>query len=65
MSTDAERTQQRPDDPELFKNGPLRLATRLWSPGDLRADPAQLRRLREFAHAGDPLADDAVAMFGA
>lgn len=52
------------DEPELFRSGPLRFATRLWSQGDLRAQPAQVRRLRQFAKAGDPLADEVVAMFG-
>jgi len=48
---------ERLPEPELFTNGPLRLATRLLRVGDLRADTAQLNRLRAFAQADDPLAD--------
>lgn len=53
MREEAERLPE----PELFANGPLRLATRLLRVGDLRADTAQLSRLRQFAQADDPLAD--------
>ncbi|MDV6011115.1 oxygenase MpaB family protein [Haloechinothrix sp. LS1_15] len=52
-------------DPELFRQGPLRLAKALWSTGDLRAEPAQLRRLRGYAEAGDPPADALVRMIDA
>ncbi|MQA61013.1 MAG: DUF2236 domain-containing protein [Actinophytocola sp.] len=53
---------ERLPDPELFTNGPLRLAARLFRAGDLRADPAQHNRLRRFAQADDPLADGLVEM---
>lgn len=61
MSTDADHHERLPD-PELFVKGPLRLATRVLRTGDLRADRAQLRRLRTFAQAEDPLADAVVRM---
>lgn len=53
---------ERLPDPELFTTGPLRLAVRLSKAGDLRADHAQLQRVREFAQADDPPADAVVAM---
>lgn len=68
MSTPAEGAadqRERLPDPELFTRGPLRLAARLLGTGDLRADGAQLRRLRTFAQADDPLADAVVRMFAA
>ena len=49
-------------DPQMFRQGGLRLASKLFAPGNLRADEQQLRRLREFAQLEDPLADDVVAM---
>lgn len=49
-------------DPRMFRQGGLRLASKLFAPGDLRADEQQLRRLREFAQVEDPAADDVVAM---
>lgn len=49
-------------DPQMFRQGGLRLASALFAHGDLRADERQVRRLREFAQAEDPLADDVVAM---
>lgn len=54
---------ERLPDPELFSNGPLRVATRLLRVGDPRADSAQLQRLRAFAQADDPLADAVVELF--
>jgi hypothetical protein len=59
MSDDTDR---RLPDPELLTKGPLRLARRLSGAGDMRADEAQLRRLREFARAADPPADAVVDM---
>lgn len=49
-------------DPQMFRQGGLRLASKLFARGDLRADEQQLRRLREFAQLEDPLADGVVAM---
>ncbi|MFC4005425.1 oxygenase MpaB family protein [Prauserella oleivorans] len=54
--------EQRLPDPELLRQGGLRLATRLFAPGDLRGTERQVRRLREFAQQEDPLADAVVAM---
>lgn len=51
-------------DPELFREGGFRLASRMFVEGDIRGTGAQVRRLREFAQAEDPLADAVVAMFG-
>ncbi|WP_020669261.1 oxygenase MpaB family protein [Amycolatopsis nigrescens] len=53
---------ERLPDPELFRTAGFRLASRLFVRGDIRADERQLRRLREFAQAEDPLADAVVAM---
>lgn len=52
-------------DPELFATGPLRRAMQSSAGGDLRADAAQLARLRRFAQADDPRADAVVAMMHA
>ncbi|QFU94543.1 oxygenase MpaB family protein [Amycolatopsis sp. YIM 10] len=49
------------DDPVLFRQGGFRLAAR-FADGDIRGDERQIRRLREFAQAEDPAADDVVAM---
>lgn len=51
-------------DPELFREGGFWLASRMFVEGDIRGTGAQVRRLREFAQAEDPLADAVVAMFG-
>ncbi|PXY38407.1 oxygenase MpaB family protein [Prauserella flavalba] len=53
---------ERLPDPELLRQGGFRLATRFLAPGDLRGTERQVRRLREFAQAEDPLADAVVAM---
>lgn len=50
-------------DPELLRQGAFRLASRLWAGADIRADAAQVRRIREFAHIEDPRADAVVALF--
>jgi hypothetical protein len=55
-------TDERLRDPELFQQGGLRLAAKLFFPGDIHVDERQLRRVREFAQQEDPLADDVVAM---
>ncbi|HET6504804.1 MAG TPA: oxygenase MpaB family protein [Amycolatopsis sp.] len=55
--------EDRLPDPELFRQGGLRLATRLFVRSDVRASGEQVRRFREFTRAGDPLADAVVAMF--
>ncbi|MQA11109.1 MAG: DUF2236 domain-containing protein [Pseudonocardiaceae bacterium] len=63
MSEDTTTRAEEPiPDPELFSTGPLRLVTKLLMEGNPRPDHAQVRRLREFAQAGDPLADAVVAM---
>ncbi|SFA78183.1 hypothetical protein SAMN05216266_101391 [Amycolatopsis marina] len=49
-------------EPELFRQGGLRLAAKLFVPGDIHVDEHQLRRVREFAQQEDPLADAVVAM---
>jgi len=49
------------DDPELFRQGGFRLASRLFIDGDIRGDERQLARLREFAQVQDQRADDVVA----
>lgn len=49
-------------DPELFRQGGLRFAAKMFGPGDLRATGQQVGWLRRFAQAEDPLADDVVAM---
>ncbi|MPY79187.1 MAG: DUF2236 domain-containing protein [Actinophytocola sp.] len=56
---------ERLPDPELFATGRLQRAVRLAGNRDLRADAAQLARLRQFAQADDPLADAVVAMIHA
>ncbi|WP_116050031.1 oxygenase MpaB family protein [Amycolatopsis palatopharyngis] len=58
-------SDERLQDPELFRQGGLRLAAKLFFPGDIRVDPHQLRRVREFAQQEDPLADAVVAMMQA
>lgn len=49
-------------DPEIFARGGFGLASRLFAPGDVRANAEQLRRFREFAQAEDPLADAVVRL---
>lgn len=49
------------DDPELFRQGGFRLASRLFIDGDIRGDERQVARLREFAQVEDQRADDVVA----
>jgi hypothetical protein len=49
-------------EPELFARGSLKLAARLFGPGNLRADQAQVDRLRSFAQEADPLADRLAAV---
>ncbi|WP_370945676.1 oxygenase MpaB family protein [Amycolatopsis sp. cg5] len=49
------------EDPELFRQGGFRLASRLFIEGDIRGTEQQIKRLREFAQAEDPLADAVVA----
>jgi hypothetical protein len=49
------------DEPELFRQGGFRLASRLFVEGDIRGDERQVARLREFAQVEDRLADDVVA----
>lgn len=52
------------DDPELFRQGGFRLASRLFIDGDIRGDERQVARLREFAQVEDQRADDVVAWMG-
>lgn len=49
------------DEPELFRQGGFRLASRLFIDGDIRGDERQVARVREFAQVQDQLADDVVA----
>jgi len=44
-------------DPELFRQGGFRLASRLFIEGDIRGTQRQVERLRGFAQVEDPLAD--------
>jgi hypothetical protein len=48
--------------PPLFTEFPFRQAVPVLAPGDLRCTAAQRDSFRRFAQAGDPLADDVVAM---
>lgn len=48
-------------DPVLFRQGGLRLASWFFIESDIRGDEQQVRWLREFAQAEDPLADQVVA----
>ncbi|WP_236790574.1 oxygenase MpaB family protein [Amycolatopsis sp. GM8] len=53
---------ERLPDPQLFRQGGIRLAARLFGPGgDLRGTAEQVQRFREYAQAEDPLADALVA----
>lgn len=55
---------ERLPDPELFRQGGFRLASRVFIRNDIRGDERQVRWFREFAQVTDPLADAVVAMFG-
>ncbi|TCP57277.1 uncharacterized protein DUF2236 [Tamaricihabitans halophyticus] len=48
-------------EPQMFRDGPLRLASMLLMDGNARPDHAQVARLRELAQTTDPLADAVVA----
>lgn len=48
------------EDPELFRQGGFRLASKLFIEGNIRGNEQQVKRLREFAQAEDPLADAVV-----
>jgi hypothetical protein len=52
---------ERLPDPELFRQGGFRLASRLFAEGDVRVTAPQVEWLRGFAQAEDPLADAVVA----
>lgn len=56
------RVDDRLPHPAVLSEFPLNMAVRLFAPGDVRATAAQRAAYREFAQAGDPLADDVVAM---
>ncbi|WP_338770502.1 oxygenase MpaB family protein [Nocardia vulneris] len=49
--------------PQLFTEFPFKYAVPVLAPGDLSCTAAQRDSFRRFAQAGDPLADDVVAMF--
>ncbi|MFD2417783.1 oxygenase MpaB family protein [Amycolatopsis pigmentata] len=55
---------ERLPDPELFRQGSFRLASRVFIRNDIRGTEQQVRWFRRFAQATDPLADAVVAMFG-
>lgn len=55
---------ERLPDPELFRQGTFRLASRMFIRNDIRGTEQQVRWFRRFAQATDPLADAVVAMFG-
>ncbi|HKS45461.1 MAG TPA: oxygenase MpaB family protein [Amycolatopsis sp.] len=55
---------ERLPDPELLRQGGLRLASRVFIRSDIRGTAEQVRRFREFAQVTDPLADPVVAVFG-
>ncbi|ANN14378.1 hypothetical protein SD37_01040 [Amycolatopsis orientalis] len=44
-------------DPELFRQGGFRVASRLFIEGDIRGDERQVARLRKFAQREDPAVD--------
>ncbi|MFI7116507.1 oxygenase MpaB family protein [Amycolatopsis sp. NPDC049868] len=48
---------ERLPDPELFRQGGFRVASRLFIEGDIRGDEHQVARLRQFAQREDPAAD--------
>jgi len=48
---------ERLPDPELFRQGGFRVASRLFIEGDIRGDERQVARLRRFAQREDPAAD--------
>lgn len=48
---------ERLPDPELFRQGGFRVASRLFIEGDIRGDERQVARLRKFAQREDPAAD--------
>ncbi|RSM84009.1 DUF2236 domain-containing protein [Amycolatopsis sp. WAC 01375] len=48
---------ERLPDPELFRQGGFRVASRLFIEGDIRGDERQVARLRGFAQREDPAAD--------
>ncbi|EME56774.1 oxygenase MpaB family protein [Amycolatopsis decaplanina] len=48
---------ERLPDPELFRQGGFRVASRLFIEGDIRGDERQVARLRQFAQREDPAAD--------
>ena len=50
--------------PQSLREFPFNLFLRLLPGGDIRATAEQRESFRRFAHLGDPLADDLVAMFG-
>lgn len=53
---------ERLPDPELFREGGFRVASRLFIDGDIRGDERQVARLRRFAQVQDPAADALVPM---
>ncbi|RSN37398.1 DUF2236 domain-containing protein [Amycolatopsis sp. WAC 04169] len=48
---------ERLPDPEMFRQGGFRVASRLFIEGDIRGDERQVARLRRFAQREDPAAD--------
>ncbi len=48
---------ERLPDPELFRQGGFRVASRLFFEGDIRGDERQIARLRQFAQREDPAVD--------
>ncbi|MEV6909523.1 oxygenase MpaB family protein [Amycolatopsis sp. NPDC051071] len=53
---------ERLPDPELFREGGFRVASRLFIEGDIRGDERQVARLRRFAQQEDPAADALVPL---
>ncbi|WP_410660242.1 oxygenase MpaB family protein [Amycolatopsis sp. lyj-112] len=53
---------ERLPDPELFREGGFRVASRLFIEGDIRGDERQVARLRRFAQVQDPAADALVPL---
>src|SRR5947208_6854647 len=49
--------EERLPDPEFFREGGFRLASRLFVRDDIRGTEEQVARFRQFAQAADPVAD--------
>lgn len=55
---------QQLDDPQLFREFPFNIGTRMLGPGDIRATPDQRQAYLRYTRMGDPIADRVVEMIG-